>query len=266
MNAGMAAVAQAASRGQWDRLDVPETLLVVHLDVDQETHEVSLRYYPYRIVTMGSGGVLVEQKYDLYFLSLFRMVGSRHPGEAFLFEVSLHEYKARSGRFDVVVGLVGDRGGCSRVRVGVWGEDGVDDEIMVAAGELRPVWRRATVFPAFNQRFQRSLGAPMTFRVLSGPAVRVLCANLDGKDRTALAVARTFRIPGERSLVTGAMRGVGEPASTPFELPDLAASLYRSTDSVGARCDKIKKELMETVWHPQRVAMFMGGVEALDDV
>ena len=266
MNAGMAAVAQAASRGQWDRLDVPETLLVVHLDVDQETHEVSLRYYPYRIVTMGSGGVLVEQKYDLYFLSLFRMVGSRHPGEAFLFEVSLHEYKARSGRFDVVVGLVGDRGGCSRVRVGVWGEDGVDDEILVAAGELRPAWRRATVFPAVNQRFQRLMGPAATFRVLSGPPVRVLCAELYGDDRLALAVARTFRIPGERSPVAGAMRGAGEVAATPFELPDLAASLYRSADAVGARCTEIKKELMEAVWHPRRVAAFMGGVEALDDV
>ena len=271
MNAGMAAVAQAASRGQWDRLDAPKPLLVLHLDVDKETHEVSLRYYPYRMVTMGAGGVLVEQqKYDPFSLSLFRMVvrmvGSRHPGGAFLFEVSLDEYDGMSGRYDVVVGLIGDRRCSSRVRVGIWGEDGAADEIVVAAGELRPAWRRATVFPAINQRFQMSPGPPMTFHVLSGPAVRVLCANLDGDDRSALAVARTFCIPGERSPVAGAMRGAGEVTATPFELPDLTASLYRSAESVGARCAEIKKELMETVWHPRRVAMFMGGVEALDDV
>jgi hypothetical protein len=258
MNTGMASIARAASRGQWDRLDAPNPLFILYLDVDQETHEVGMRIYHLRF-TLGG-----DQQSES--LSICRTSYSRHPGGAFLFEVSLAEYNAKSGIYDVVVGLVGDRGGCSRVRVGIWGEDGVDDEIVVAAGELRPAWRRATVFPAVNQRFLRSPGPAMTFHVLSGPPVRVLCANLYDYDRTALAIARTFRIPGERSLVAGATGRVEqEDAAAPFELPDLTESLYRSAKSVGARCDEIKKELMEAVWHPRRVAAFMGGVEALDD-
>ena len=264
MNTGMASIALAASHGQWDRVDAPKPLLILDLDVDQETEQVGLRFFHVRTATLGSNGALVERnefEYDLSYLSLCRMVYSRHPGGAFLFEVSLDEYDAKSGRYDVVVGLVGDRRCNSRVRVSIWGEDSTD-EIVVAAGELRPVWRRVTVFPAVNKRFQRSPWAPMTFHVLSGPTVRVLCANLDGKDRSAVAVARMFRIPGERSL-TG---GVDEDDVVPFELPDLTESLYLSAESASVRCDKIKKELMEAAWHPRRVATFMGGVEALDDV
>jgi hypothetical protein len=193
------------------------------------------------------------------------MMYSHHPGDAFLFEVTLDEYEEKSGRYNVVIGLVGDRRCSSRVRVSIGRED-YTDEIVVAAGELRPVWRRATVFPALNYQFQLSRGSPVTFRVLSGPAVRVLCAVMYGNDGHALAIARTFRITGERSLVDGSTGRVEKDDATTFELPDLTESLYRSAESVGARCAKIKKELMEAVWHPRRVAKFMGGIEALDDV
>jgi hypothetical protein len=220
---------------------------MLYLDVDQKTEQVGVRiYHLLRAAPLS----FVE---NTEALSICRMAYSRHPGGAFLFEVSLDEYDARSGKYDVVVGLVGDRRCSSRVRVSIGKED-YTDEIVVAAGELRPVWRRATVFPAVNHRFHMPRGAAMTFHVLSGPAVRVLCAFLYDHDRMALELARTFRIPGDK-VKDGT-----------FELPDLTESLYRSAESVGARCAKIKKELMEVAWHPRRVATFMGGVEALDDM
>jgi hypothetical protein len=258
MNTGVGSIARAASRGQWDRLDAPKPWFILYLDVDQETEQVGVRFYHVRTATLGS---VVEVEYDLSYLSLHRMIYSRHPGGAFLFEVSLDEYDAKSGRYDVVVGLVGDRRCSSRVRVGIWGEESTD-EIVVAAGELRPVWRRATVFPRLNHRFRLSRGPPATFRVLSGPAVRVVCAVMYHRDRTAMAAAGAFRISGELSVTADKE---DEEAAT-FELPDMTESLYRSAELVGARCAGIKKELMEAVWHPRRVATFMGGVEALDDV
>jgi hypothetical protein len=167
----MEAIKRAVFRGQWDRFTAPKPCIVVHLDVDEDTEEVCLRCYPNTVVTVGADGstVVGESNWGLYSLSIFRMLGCRHPmGGAYLFEASLEEYAACSGRYDAAVGLVGDIGNptSSRVRIRIWGDEQEGDCIVVVApGELRPIWRRVTLLPSVNQRFSGCPAAPATFEV-----------------------------------------------------------------------------------------------------
>jgi hypothetical protein len=138
----------------------------------------------------------------------------------------------------------------------------------VAAGELRPIWRRVTLFPSINVRHRRqhSTCCPVELELLSGPPPRVLVALLCGRDRTAAAEARTLRPPDGSPPLTWTDAELEHDRWLDLELPDLleAASPPEAPEA-RRRCAAITKELMEAVWHPRRVA-HLGGVDALDAV
>ena len=279
----MEAIRRAVAHGNWDRLGAsPSAILHLHVDSDA----VRLLLY------------LISPR-EFISLAYLRMLVSPDETGAFLFEVSLAEYAACNGDYDAVVGLVGDgdrtdrdrtdrdrtdrdrtdRDSISRVRVRIWrDEKGGDDELVVAAGELRPIWRRVTLFPSINvrhrrqHRLQHSTCCPVELELLSGPPPRVLVALLCGRDRTAAAEARTLRPPDGSPPLTWTDaeleqdRWSGLVLPHLLELPDLLEAATRpEAPAARRRCAAITKELMEAVWHPRRVA-HLGGVDALDAV
>jgi hypothetical protein len=262
----MEAIRRAVAQGNWDRLGAAPWV-VVHLGVEADTGDVRMRWY-----ILGDQGDTA----DLFTMSYIRMLASKSATGAFLFEASLAQYAARNGKYDAVVGLVGGKDGrdgsgssSSRVRVRILGEEEGEDELVVAAGELRPVWRRVTLLPAINRRFRDLRRTPATFELLSGPPPRVLVASLCEQDRRAAAHARILRLPdGAPPLAWADGTGTGHDSRhgpEDLELPDLVEAAVRPEAAVRRRCAAVTKELMEAVWHPRRVA-HLGGVEALDAV
>ena len=263
----MDAIRRAVAHGDWDRLDAPPSV-ILHLRVVSDA--VRIRLYP----------ILSNEFISLAYL---RMLKSPIEEGAFLFEVSMAEYAACNGDYDAVVGLVGDgyrtdrdrtdRDSSSRVRVRIWrDEKGGDDELVVAAGELRPIWRRITLFPSINVRHRRqhrrqhSTCCPVELELMSGPPPRVLVALLCGRDRTTAAEARTLRPPDGSPPLTWTDAELEHDRLSGLVLPDLLEAATRpEAPAARRRCAAITKELMEAVWHPRRVA-HLGGVDALDAV
>jgi hypothetical protein len=248
----MDAIRRAVAQGNWDRLDASPSILL-HLDVDPDTGQVRMLWcQPPQ-----------EQQADGH-TAYMRLRMSPNRRGAVLFELSLAGYATSNYPYDVVVGLLGGQEGSSRVRVRIWGEEEGADELVVAAGELRPAWRRVTVLPAINIRFWDRKRKPVTFELLSGPPPRVLVAWLCWLDRQAAGSARTLRLPDGRKPTTDAVedRYWGEQVQV-LELPDIVEAASWPEAAARRRCAAITQELMEAAWHPRRVAN-MGGVEALD--
>ena len=230
----------------WDTVDA-SPLLILHIHTYPDDDRVHIRMYP----MTGRRG---------FPLAWHRMVWSHMSSprtNAFLFEESLADFATPAYNYDAVVGLIGGKK-TSKIRVRF--QNGEDDELVVPAGELQPVWRRITLFPSINFR-TRDDAIPVTFELLSGPPPCVLIACMTPETRFATGIAHTINFPdGSPSIKWTGVQA--QSTAGHLALPDLVKADGRA---VRNRCAAITKELMEAVWHPRRV-MHMGGVDALDGV
>ena len=247
----MDVIERAVKHRYWDRLDSPTPSVIVLMNIDPDTHEIHLLI---RAFYSDSVSDPVE------FLSIFR--SSFCNRGAFLFEVSVEQYCKNNGRYDVIVGIIGSIGS-SKISVKIR-EDGEFFFLNVCAGELVPIWRRVTVLPSINHRFRTYSGvAPATLELISGHPPRILCASLCYDDRRMVAFAHTLHFPDGQPPV-GSLEFTRKRESWDMDLalPDIVSA---PESMVRERCAKITKELMEAVWHPERVArMVAANVDALD--